>query len=77
MRDCPNGDDERHCVTVAQDIESAEEMIYSASGFLMVRREGRWGKLCMQNFESAVSKLRESFQVNDLGRAVCKELTFK
>ena len=43
----------------------------------MVRREGRWGKLCMQNFETAVEKLRQSFQVNDLGKAVCKELTFK
>lgn len=43
----------------------------------MVRREGRWGKLCMQNFESAVERLRPSFQVNDLGHAVCKELTFR
>lgn len=42
----------------------------------MVRREGRWGKLCMQNFETAVEKLRQSFQVNDLGQAVCRELTF-
>ena len=77
LRDCPNGDDERHCVAVAQDVESAEEMIYSTSGYLMVRRNGRWGKLCLQNFESAVAKLSQSFQVRDLGRAVCKELTFK
>ena len=46
------------------------------TGYLMVRREGRWGKLCMQNFETAVEKLRQSFQVNDLGKAVCRELTF-
>jgi len=43
----------------------------------MVRREGRWGKLCMQNFESVVDKLRQSLQINDLGKAICKELTFK
>ena len=46
-------------------------------GYLMVRREGRWGKLCMQNFESVVDKLRQSLQINDLGKAICKELTFK
>lgn len=43
----------------------------------MVRREGRWGKLCMQNFESVVEKLGQSLQVNDLGKAICQELTFK
>ena len=77
FRDCPNGDDESHCVAVAQDVESAEEAVYSSSGYLMVRRQGRWGKLCMQNFESTVGSLRDSFEIPDLGRAVCRELTFK
>lgn len=76
IRDCPNGDDERHCIALAHHLDSTEEMSYSNSGYLMVRREGRWGKLCMQNFETAVEKLRQSFQVNDLGKAVCRELTF-
>ena len=51
--------------------------LFCEIGFLMVRREGRWGKLCMQNFESVVEKLGQSLQVNDLGKAICQELTFK
>lgn len=30
--DCPNGDDERHCIALAHHLDSTEEMSYSNSG---------------------------------------------
>ena len=56
--------------------DNSYSLLVEMTGYLMVRREGRWGKLCMQNFETAVERLSQSFQVNDLGKAVCRELTF-
>lgn len=77
VTDCPNGDDERQCVTVAPDLNSADEFPYNADGFLMVRKNGVWGKLCVANFDSVVSRSRMSWEVTDLGQAVCKAMTYK
>ncbi|KAK5639362.1 hypothetical protein RI129_011854 [Pyrocoelia pectoralis] len=69
-RDCPNGDDERHCVTVAPNLHAADEYPYYSEGYLLVRKYGRWGKLCMNSDES-------SWSFSDLGEAVCKSRTYK
>lgn len=34
LKDCPNGDDERHCIALAHHLDSTEEMSYSNSGIL-------------------------------------------
>ena len=46
-------------------------------GYLLVRKEGRWGKLCVNNADNVVDNLRQPFRIKDLGNAVCKQLTFK
>ncbi|KAB0801365.1 hypothetical protein PPYR_05719 [Photinus pyralis] len=69
-RDCPNGDDERHCVTVAPTLKAANEYPYYSEGYLLVRKYGRWGKLCMNNEDSAL-------RFADLGQAVCNSRTYK
>ncbi|GLG96378.1 Uncharacterized protein GBIM_03381 [Gryllus bimaculatus] len=46
------------------------------AGYLMVRQSGQWGKLCLHNFEKMVANSRASWQVSDLGRAVCKAMTY-
>ncbi|RXG54128.1 Enteropeptidase [Armadillidium vulgare] len=74
--DCPNGDDERDCVSVAPNIIGANSIDYHDEGYLMVRKKGTWGKLCVENFEKTVAKADVSWTVNDLGDAVCKTLTF-
>jgi hypothetical protein len=33
--DCPNGDDERHCIALAHHLDSTEEMSYSNSGIVL------------------------------------------
>lgn len=43
----------------------------------MVRKYGKWGKLCLENFDSVVSKSNTFWSVKDLGKAVCKALTYR
>nr|XP_023014443.1 serine protease 33-like [Leptinotarsa decemlineata] len=77
FRDCPQGDDERQCVTIAADIESADKFPYYSEGYLMVRKYGKWGKLCIDNFENVVTLSHISWQIPDLGKAVCKSMTYQ
>ncbi|XP_069952632.1 uncharacterized protein [Cherax quadricarinatus] len=74
--DCESGDDEKICVTLAQDLNSANSLDYHHEGYLMVRKKGVWGKLCLENFEQVTSHADTSWTVSDLGQAVCKTLTF-
>lgn len=46
-------------------------------GYLMVRKHGVWGKLCLDNFEQVTSRASATWTVSDLGQAVCKTLTFR
>jgi len=43
----------------------------------MVRKQGRWGKLCLQNFDKVVARSQSEWKVADLGRAVCKAMTYR
>ncbi|XP_066975872.1 uncharacterized protein [Macrobrachium rosenbergii] len=76
ITDCEGGDDEKTCVTIAPDVPGANSLFYHEEGYLMVRKKGRWGKLCVDNFENAMSKAATTWSINDLGQAVCKTLTF-
>lgn len=72
--DCPGGEDERSCVTLAPNLTAADRGSYWGSGLVMVRREGRWGKLCMQNFENFVSEA--AVATGDLGRVLCRTMGY-
>lgn len=43
----------------------------------MVQKHGKWGRLCIQNFDKVVARSHSSLQINDLGRAVCRSMTYK
>ncbi|KAK4871464.1 hypothetical protein RN001_015588 [Aquatica leii] len=73
-RDCPNGDDERQCVTVAPDVKAADEYPYHSDGYLLVRKNGQWGKLCLEN---SFEKVGLSWKISNLGEAVCKSRTYQ
>lgn len=47
------------------------------TGYLMVRKNGAWGKLCLENFERVTSRASTTWTVTDLGQAVCQALTFR
>lgn len=75
--DCPDGADEQRCVTLAASRTSAGTPPYQPEGYMMVRRRGRWGPLCLDNFETLVRQTGTSWSVQELGRAVCSALTYK
>ncbi|XP_037968766.2 uncharacterized protein LOC105389290 [Plutella xylostella] len=74
--DCPLGDDEKSCVALTDDLEDNEVVPYSEEGFVMVRKRGVWGRLCVESFADVVAEAQSSLQLPDLGRAVCKSMTF-
>lgn len=39
----------------------------------MVQRQGKWGKLCADNFEDP----NPSWDVGELGKLVCKSMTYR
>ncbi|XP_072940602.1 uncharacterized protein [Epargyreus clarus] len=74
--DCPLGDDEKSCVALADEIDSNEVIPYNEEGFVMVRKRGVWGRLCVESFEDVVEQAHSSLKLPDLGRAVCRAMTF-
>ncbi|KAF5275348.1 hypothetical protein FQR65_LT04176 [Abscondita terminalis] len=74
IRDCPNGDDERQCITVAPNLKAADEYPYYSEGNLLVRKNGQWRKLCVEN--NFIEK-GTSWNISDLGETVCKSRTYQ
>uniref|UniRef100_T1ITP1 SMC hinge domain-containing protein n=1 Tax=Strigamia maritima TaxID=126957 RepID=T1ITP1_STRMM len=74
IADCPNGEDEKKCVTIAPNISVADEGVYWSSGLVLVRKEGKWGKLCMKNFDIFVAEAQ--IALGDLTRVVCQTMGY-
>ncbi|XP_063395305.1 mucin-2-like [Cydia fagiglandana] len=74
--DCPLGDDEKSCVALADQVDN-EVVPYNEEGYVMVRKRGVWGRLCVESFEEAVHEAHSTLQLPDLGRAVCRAMTFQ
>lgn len=50
---------------------------YSDRGFLSVRKNGKWGKLCLGGMNNLLEEKRTIWSIEDLGRAVCKAITYQ
>ncbi|XP_046473613.1 uncharacterized protein [Neodiprion pinetum] len=50
---------------------------YNDKGFLSVRKNGKWGKLCLTGMDNLLERKRTIWTVEDLGRAVCKAITYQ
>ncbi|KAF2352747.1 Serine proteases trypsin domain [Trinorchestia longiramus] len=86
--DCQLGDDEVNCVTIAPDLDAATGLQYYDEGYVMVRRKGRWGKLCVDNLDQVLQgpvgrEMRLSPSegaappsVWQLGESVCRTLSY-
>ncbi|XP_045774622.1 uncharacterized protein LOC123873684 isoform X1 [Maniola jurtina] len=74
--DCPLGDDEKSCVALGDSIEDNEVIPYNEEGFVMVRKRGVWGRLCVESFSDVVAQAHSTLKLPDLGRAVCRAMTF-
>ncbi|XP_043205533.1 uncharacterized protein LOC122372436 [Amphibalanus amphitrite] len=74
--DCPDGADEHQCVTLATSRATADQRRYQSAGYLMVRRRGQWGPLCVDDFDALVRRTGTDWSVQELGKAVCNALTY-
>ncbi|KAF8770083.1 Enteropeptidase like protein [Argiope bruennichi] len=64
----------KYIMKLAENAEDARGLHYREQGFLMVRKEGAWGKLCLDNLhDSRALRLK----LDELGEAVCSALTFR
>ena len=54
-----------------------EVVHYNDRGYLNVRKNGRWGKLCLSSTEDLLQQRQLSWSIEDLGRAVCKAITYQ
>lgn len=50
---------------------------YNDRGYLNVRKNGKWGKLCLSDSDNFNQQRQLSYTVEDLGRAVCKAITYQ
>ncbi|XP_063979971.1 uncharacterized protein LOC135163987 isoform X2 [Diachasmimorpha longicaudata] len=50
---------------------------YRDRGFLSIRRNGKWGKLCLNGTDNLLEDRRTSWTIEDLGRAFCKAITYQ
>lgn len=50
---------------------------YNDKGFLSVRKNGKWGKLCLTGMDNLLERKKTIWTVEDLGRAVCKAITYQ
>lgn len=50
--------------------------VYHDSGFLMIQKHGQWGKLCMNQINNFIMKTLK-WKISDLGKAICKSMTFR
>jgi len=50
---------------------------YQEAGLLLVRKRGVWGRLCVDQLRAGGRQSRSRWGMEELGRAVCKALTYK
>ncbi|XP_065206949.1 serine protease nudel-like [Planococcus citri] len=75
-RDCPLGDDEKNCITITPFSQKNNDITYQSNGIITVRRGGVWGKLCYKK-EANDSVFDTTSRLAELGKAVCKTMTFR
>ncbi|KAL3290131.1 hypothetical protein HHI36_023496 [Cryptolaemus montrouzieri] len=77
IKHCLEGDDERQCFNIGKDLGEAEKFLYHTKGFLMIRKFGEWGKLCVDNLRNTTNESLSSWRIDDLGREFCQSLTYR
>ncbi|XP_015183396.1 PREDICTED: uncharacterized protein LOC107070065 isoform X2 [Polistes dominula] len=50
---------------------------YNDKGYLNIRKNGKWGKLCLNSTNSYDQERQTNWTIEDLGRAVCKAITYQ
>nr|XP_037280549.1 uncharacterized protein LOC119173869 [Rhipicephalus microplus] len=71
--DCPYGLDEVQCVGLVDEEEGATSM--SGQGYLQLKRNGVWGKLCVDRFPRYLSN--GTWSLGEIGHAACNTLSYR
>lgn len=50
---------------------------YNEKGYLNIRKNGKWGKLCLNGMDHLLQERQTAWTIEDLGRAVCKAITYQ
>ncbi|XP_047358764.1 uncharacterized protein LOC124952644 isoform X1 [Vespa velutina] len=50
---------------------------YNDKGYLNIRKNGKWGKLCLNSTNNFRQEKQTTWSIEDLGRAVCKAITYQ
>ncbi|XP_003707051.3 uncharacterized protein LOC100882162 isoform X1 [Megachile rotundata] len=50
---------------------------YHEKGYLNIRKNGKWGKLCLNGMDDLLQERQAVWTIEDLGRAVCKAITYQ
>ncbi|XP_078039351.1 uncharacterized protein LOC144471309 isoform X2 [Augochlora pura] len=50
---------------------------YNEKGYINIRKNGKWGKLCLSGMDGLLQGRQASWSIEDLGRAVCKAITYQ
>lgn len=58
-------------------IKKEELNSYHNKGYLSVRKNGMWGKLCLSDMNNLIKEHQASWSIQDLGRAICKAITYQ
>ena len=58
-------------------IKKEEFNSYHDKGYLSVRKNGMWGKLCLSDTNDLLQEHQASWSIQDLGRAICKAITYQ
>ncbi|KAH6929037.1 hypothetical protein HPB50_022496 [Hyalomma asiaticum] len=72
--DCPYGLDEVQCVGLVDEEEGTTSMS-SGQGYLQLKRNGVWGKLCVDRFPRYLSN--GTWSLGEIGHAACNTLSYR
>ncbi|XP_076639718.1 uncharacterized protein LOC143351751 [Colletes latitarsis] len=50
---------------------------YNEEGYINIRKNGKWGKLCLSGMDTLLQERQATWTIEDLGRAVCKAITYQ
>ncbi|XP_014489305.1 PREDICTED: uncharacterized protein LOC106752251 [Dinoponera quadriceps] len=68
-----------HTFSIATATVSREEIdSYNNNGYLNVRKNGKWGKLCLSDTDSVLRERQTAvWSIEDLAKAACKAITYQ
>lgn len=65
-------DDKTSIINLKKEVNN-----YNEKGYLNIRKNGKWGKLCLTGMDNLLQERQTVWSIEDLGRAVCKAITYQ